>query len=763
MSGDLPKEPEDGESSTSAAVRARRYWAVARQKREDALRNGMAKDYYTLLIAQSMERTDVTAVKDRKQVGKDLSRTFGVLPVSSCDLDAEHLQPMLSRILFAYVERGRALCATSMVLGVATMTPSVATTSRGLLTNYPQGLNFLAGMCLLASLPSRASASTVEETAFWLLALLLEDVLDPDFFGAAAEGHMSCIGGLGMRDLIAERAQDFCPKMLEALGPEVFRSSLMTILNQWVLSLFIGCAPPRLLEYLWDHLLLPSPYHPSPLRSREGRSVKAGRLPRGLNTVVSFALAALQCCGEEQLRGTQELDRLRGLNDAGAGPEYVSLEAGEAIGRIKMCFLSWPESEDRRLLDTATRILFRFSGQPDSAENTGAPESASGKKEVSTVCDFDEGAAVLWEDVRVRKQRIADCTGDLDQQLMALQERTHFNQQDIERLRDEFKKILQQRGGSSARSSNGCVDDKATGCSLETFKEVVHRAVPQFPPELCSRLFRKLDAFQVGHLTFVELMCGMSALSLGSVDEKLQVCFDLFDSEGRKALTLKDTMDLCSVLFRVALSHGVEGARRTKTTEDLIEPLARSRVRTLQACSPRLLPMASFPSEPLGGLKTEGPGGASGPVDGGPLAPAEPNTYIGHPGSAIFGGQICTARSNPPCCSSSGGGLSASEIARQQPWRALLLQLLPTARVHVAGGPKLIAFEDFHRAALRDPALLCLFAWCVSPAPFGVPSFWDPLRDRQGPCMTLYTGLIGLIRRCLSWCDRRRRQHDHTD
>lgn len=75
---------------------------------------------------------------------------------------------------------------------------------------------------------------------------------------------------------------------------------------------------------------------------------------------------------------------------------------------------------------------------------------------------------------------------------------------------------------------------------MEMFSEVVGRVVPDFPHELRARLFRKLDAFGVGRLAFTELACGMSALSLGTMDEKLRVCFDLFDSEGRCALTLKE-------------------------------------------------------------------------------------------------------------------------------------------------------------------------------------------------------------------------------
>merc|ERR1712139_78203 len=107
------------------------------------------------------------------------------------------------------------------------------------------------------------------------------------------------------------------------------------------------------------------------------------------------------------------------------------------------------------------------------------------------------------------------------------------------------------------------------GVDLKTFKEVVARSVPEFPLELCGRLFDKLDAFCVGHLSFVELVCGMSALSLGTMDEKLQVCFDLFDSEGHRALTLKDLGDLCTVLFRVALAQGFHSAKKATTLEDI--------------------------------------------------------------------------------------------------------------------------------------------------------------------------------------------------
>merc|ERR1719436_713629 len=89
--------------------------------------------------------------------------------------------------------------------------------------------------------------SELEETAFWLLALLLEDVLDPDFFGADVRGNpqMAYIGGLGMRALVVELAETRCPAVFDALGPDAFRSSFGAVLDQWVLSLFVGCVPSR--------------------------------------------------------------------------------------------------------------------------------------------------------------------------------------------------------------------------------------------------------------------------------------------------------------------------------------------------------------------------------------------------------------------------------------------------------------------------------------------------------------------------------------
>merc|ERR1712196_28957 len=75
----------------------------------------------------------------------------------------------------------------------------------------------------------------------------------------------------------------------------------------------------------------------------------------------------------------------------------------------------------------------------------------------------------------------------------------------------------------------------------------------------------------------------MSALSLGTMDEKLQMCFDLFDSEGRRALALTDVCELCTVLFRVALAQGFENARKPCTDGDADEVSSLTGVRSSQS------------------------------------------------------------------------------------------------------------------------------------------------------------------------------------
>ena len=282
-----------------------------------------------------------------------------------------------------------------------------------------------------------------------------------------------------------EHTGEYCPTLFSFMGGEAFASSLGNVLDQWVLSLFIGCAPHRLLEHLWDHLLLPSPYHPA-----ESKMMMRGPAvaPRGLIMACSFSLAALCCCGEEHYAQSDVLRQVKEVRVSGACIEDITLEAGEIVMGIRSRLLQWEEKDDTHLLSTATRIIVELLGVDGS------------------------GGDRLWKECCVHKSRIMDYSGDIDNQFRALVQGTHFDISEIGRLREALRSM--PKAGRSAE-----------GCDRETFGQLVRDTVPDFPSHLCDRLFDKLDPFKVGHLTFVELVCGISALSLGSMDEKLQVCF----------------------------------------------------------------------------------------------------------------------------------------------------------------------------------------------------------------------------------------------
>ncbi|CAE7856814.1 POP4, partial [Symbiodinium microadriaticum] len=89
------------------------YRQVAQRKRFDALGGESSRNYYECLVTSSFSRMDDAALKDRKQIEKDLPRTFAALPPLKNPEDEEYLKPLLKRVLAAYIERGRAVGAAS--------------------------------------------------------------------------------------------------------------------------------------------------------------------------------------------------------------------------------------------------------------------------------------------------------------------------------------------------------------------------------------------------------------------------------------------------------------------------------------------------------------------------------------------------------------------------------------------------------------------------------------------------------------------------
>lgn len=626
-----------------------RYREVARKKRTLAVPEFVAPTYYSDLLATSASRFDAFAIRDRDQIEKDLPRTFNAVPPILCAGGVETIIPMVNRILLAFIERGRGMSTnSSSMLQVDGVDLGVATTARGFLDGYTQGLNFFAAMslhCVGATSDNAGDADELEELAFWVMASLFEDALDPDFYGANVQKSLKVafVGGLALRATIVDLAESRCPGIFAALGPAAFKTSIGCVLDKWVLSLFVGCLPHRWLQWLWDLLILPSNLHVHASQDRP--------TTYGIPVFVAFALGGLVCAGERDLSGTPALERLDKLRQSNALAGDIVLEAMETLQNLHFKLADWPAERDVELRATVTRIIIELNST-------------------------EGGPTALWNKIKSQKQSIVDGAADCDEQLISLAQRTHFTGREIGRMKAELDNL--QAPVKNTRFGDRCcagfqhvpavVQPIGSGLNLEMFTKLVSNAVPDFQPELCSRLFHKLDVFNVGRLTFVELACGMSALSLGSMDEKLRVCFDMFDSEGRNGLTLKDVGDLCALLFRVALKQGNVEARKSVYDDVLSENIW-------------------------------GKGHCVG-QDG----------YIARrsaPGGDVDVSSDTTVKS------------TTQRVCKEPelPWRSMFLRLVAAARMRTAGGTRLVGYEDFRAAAILEPALLRVFSWCLPPRP----------------------------------------------
>lgn len=145
-----------------------------------------------------------------------------------------------------------------------------------------------------------------EETAFWLLCYLLEDVIDPHFFSVTP---VALLGYQALR-LILQNLTENCP-WVNRLGLEPFDEVLDMLLSQWLFTLFVNSLHSSVLTVMWHEI------------------VKTG----SLRTVIAWTLGVLNY-SEAQVTEliVEPMDAfiaiaqvLRTADDAHAVREYVSL------------------------------------------------------------------------------------------------------------------------------------------------------------------------------------------------------------------------------------------------------------------------------------------------------------------------------------------------------------------------------------------------------------------------------------------------------
>lgn len=106
-------------------------------------------------------------------------------------------------------------------------------------SHYCQGLNFIAGLLLLAT--------EDEEATFWLLRALLERLL-PDYYGRHMTGLLTDI------EVLAELVRERMPQVHAHLAKHEVSWAIMT--TKWFVCLFAEVLPIETVLRIWDSLFL---------------------------------------------------------------------------------------------------------------------------------------------------------------------------------------------------------------------------------------------------------------------------------------------------------------------------------------------------------------------------------------------------------------------------------------------------------------------------------------------------------------------------
>ncbi|XP_002979169.2 growth hormone-regulated TBC protein 1 [Selaginella moellendorffii] len=228
-------------------------------------RSTAPRSYYNDLI----EAVENRVTPATRQIDQDLPRTFPTHPW----LDSKEGQQSLRRILVAYSFRDSRV-------------------------GYCQGMNFITALLLLAM--------RSEEDAFWMLAVLLEDVLHSDTY---SDNLYGChIEQRVFKDLMRQRS----PRLAAHFHDIGFDVSLVT--TEWFLCLFSKSLPSETTMRIWDVLF------------NEGASI-----------IFTVALSLFQTREDHLLCARNVGEALRILHDATPrlyNPDTVLKAAFEGLGMM---------------------------------------------------------------------------------------------------------------------------------------------------------------------------------------------------------------------------------------------------------------------------------------------------------------------------------------------------------------------------------------------------------------------------------------------
>eukprot|EP00656_Telonema_subtile_P057831 TRINITY_DN9606_c0_g1_i6.p1 TRINITY_DN9606_c0_g1~~TRINITY_DN9606_c0_g1_i6.p1 ORF type:complete len:601 (-),score=161.29 TRINITY_DN9606_c0_g1_i6:49-1851(-) len=169
--------------------------------------------------------------------------------------------------------------------------------------------------------------------------------------------------------------------------------------------------------------------------------------------------------------------------------------------------------------------------------------------------------------------------------LDSLVKTTHFSKEEMEKLARWFGQQPLEESGEGA------------GISKEEFMNVLGEMLPEMSPDLYGPLFEIADEDGSNDIDFKELAGILSVLSKGSFEEKVKLCFEMYDVDRSGFLDEGEIVQLATVLLRADITRierELQRAQQAGSTADVhalqVElATARSKVGDLTAPEPDVL------------------------------------------------------------------------------------------------------------------------------------------------------------------------------
>ncbi|XP_002741434.1 calaxin-like [Saccoglossus kowalevskii] len=100
---------------------------------------------------------------------------------------------------------------------------------------------------------------------------------------------------------------------------------------------------------------------------------------------------------------------------------------------------------------------------------------------------------------------------------------THFRREEIEKLIQIFKKLLIDT------NKNDTLKQESLKLDRTIFRDILHNTFHMTDDMLMDRVFRAFDKDSDSYICLQEWVKGLSVFLQGTVDEKTQYCFDVYD------------------------------------------------------------------------------------------------------------------------------------------------------------------------------------------------------------------------------------------